>query len=180
MSVAHLGAIVEEHAHGPVRQLEGQSVLVGVVDPLGDEEGRVVLDEAGVEAGPQALGRRREALLERPAHEQALGRADQGDRALLAGRTQRLLLARLQAQHAADPLPEARQLRQPPARQPVRHLLLLRLGLLAVLGLLRLGLRGRLTVRLDLLLVRAHLHFFFNYYVDRASNFYFYSALLLK
>ncbi len=31
-------AVVEEDADGPVRQLEAEAVLVGVVDPLGDEE----------------------------------------------------------------------------------------------------------------------------------------------
>jgi hypothetical protein len=34
----HLGAVVERHANGPVRQLEPESVLVAVIDPLRDEQ----------------------------------------------------------------------------------------------------------------------------------------------
>ncbi len=35
---ANLGAVVERHANGPVRQLERKSVLVAVIDPLRDEQ----------------------------------------------------------------------------------------------------------------------------------------------
>lgn len=43
MSVADLRVIVEENANRPVGELEAQSVLVRVVDPLGDEERHNVL-----------------------------------------------------------------------------------------------------------------------------------------
>lgn len=36
--VAYPGAVVEQDAHGSVRQLETEAILVGVVDPFGYEE----------------------------------------------------------------------------------------------------------------------------------------------
>lgn len=149
MGVAHLGAVVEQHADRPVRQLERQAVLVGVVDPLGDEEGRVLVDQGRIAPGPG--GRRgalqhAQAVLEGAAHEVALAVGARGLRGALEG----LLLVGVEAEDAADALPETRQLGKTPARQPARHLLLA-LGLLAV-GVLRLGLA--LLLLLDRLLVR--------------------------
>lgn len=38
MSVADLCVVVKENADRPVGELEAQSILVRVIDPLGDEE----------------------------------------------------------------------------------------------------------------------------------------------
>lgn len=43
MSVADLCVVVEENADRPVGELEAQSILVRVIDPLGDEERHNIL-----------------------------------------------------------------------------------------------------------------------------------------
>ena len=48
--VADAGAVVEENAHRTVRQLEPKAVLVGIVDPFGNEQ-RVALHCSGIARG---------------------------------------------------------------------------------------------------------------------------------
>ena len=125
--IVDLGAIVEEGTNRIVRQLKGETALVGVVYPFGYEKRLVLIDRRRIRARSSwHVGNGCQALLQGSAHEERLrrGAVDFGRQLFVVRAGQRLLFASFHAQNATDALTEHGQFWQLQTRQPTGSLFL--------------------------------------------------------